>query len=1601
MGIDLTGISNENEFYTHHYLAAVLEGDLKDVFARWKKQQEEAEEDPARTKQRLPHETLRALGREYLQLRADFDRAKTPEDRHEGLRSILKLVLPALGYDVAPTLRMSDDGHQLPVVVEVQRASGAPELWALEALDLAGDDPSPLTMTLHAVQYPAGTSPDSLSAMTFEDLVSRQVFGRAEPPRWVLLCSDRQICLIDRSKWNEKRMLRFDLDEILGRRDGSTLQAVAALLHRDSVCPADGLALLDTLDESSHKHAFAVSEDLKYALREAIELLGNEVVWYLGEVKKAKRYDRDLSEQLTRECLRYMYRLLFVFYIEARPELGYAPMGSEAYRRGYSLESLRDLELTKLTTDESRNGYYIDASLRLLFGHLWEGCGRNLEQALEGGSVEMFAMTPLRAHLFDPLQTPLLESVRLRNFVMQRILELLSLSRAKSARERRGRISYAQLGINQLGAVYEALLSFRGFFAETDLYEVRKAAKKTAAPAEADDAEDAGDDSNDDESDETAAAAKSRGKGAVRGHDELENAYFVPPEKLSQYTDEERVYNADGTPRMYKRGHFIYRLAGRDREKSASYYTPEVLTKCLVKYALKELLEGKSADDILSLTVCEPAMGSAAFLNEAVNQLSEAYLERKQRELGESIPHADYAREKQKVKMFLADNRVFGVDLNPVAAELAEVSLWLNAIYEGAYVPWFGLQLLTGNSLVGARRQVFSAASLLRGSEKPWLSSVPDRVMPGTQRPPATVYHFLLPDSGMAAYDDKVVKSLVPDKIKIINAWRKDFTRPFTDGQVKQLESFSASLDRLWARHANEMRRVRNLTEDPLQVWGQPALSDVRQPTKLDDKDRLADVLHAPHSPYRRLKLVMDYWCALWFWPIEKAALLPSREEFFLDMMLLVEGNAFGSEFEETKQLEMFDEPRPEQPKLSIESEFGFVNVDELAEQVPRFVLVKELGERYRFLHWELEFADLFEDRGGFDLVLGNPPWIKVEWNEGGVMGDREPLFVLRKFSAKALADLRNDALAEPGAMGEYRAAYEEAEGTRNFLNGLQNYPLLKGMQTNLYKCFLPQAWMLGREAGVSGFVHPEGVYDDPKGGEFRTHIYQRLRHHFQFINELQLFQDVHHNTKYSVNVFGPMAHPNAIHIANLYHPHTVDGSLTEASAGDAPGLKDEDGKWAVRGHSDRVVHVGPDELSLFATLYDTPNTPPTEARLPAIHTRQLVDVLRKFASQHRRLGDIKGHYATTEMWHETNSQKDGTIRRETRFPASDGEWILSGPHFSMARPFNKTPRRVCAANSHYDPLDLTDLPAEYLPRTNYVPACNAAEYAQRIPRAPWRENKPVTEFYRLAFRRQLSQSGERTLISAIAPNHSAHVHTVNSLTFENNRSLVYFSALTSSLPFDFFIKTTGKGDLYESTLRLLPLRLDFSIALPLRTLLLNCLTVHYADLWTEVFDPAFIQDEWAKQDPRLSPTRFTALTKDWRWETPLRTDYERRQALVEIDVLASMALGLTLDELKTIYRVQFPVLQQNERETWYDRNGRIVFTCSKGLPGVGFDRKKWEEIRSMKSGTVERTITDDTLPGGPRKRTIRYEAPFDRCDRERDYDTAWAEFTRRGLDKS
>ncbi|NLX03480.1 MAG: N-6 DNA methylase [Syntrophomonadaceae bacterium] len=1567
--MDLTGINNYNEYYSNHYFSSIFEDNAAETISAWRSRAKESDEF------RTPWSRLRDNSRQYYSVHDKYQRLRGENMALPMIQDMADRYLESLGFQAPnPVSVVTAEGIEIPVYLEINKASGAPLLWVLLAHTQERDTNIMQGYCFNAVNLNDDNGDEVTStALANEELATKILFTMPEPPRWLLFIGLNQIALIDRNKWNEKRYLLFDLEEIFSRREETTLQAMAVLLHKESLCPDEGSSLLDKLDENSHRHASGVSQDLKYALRECIELLGNEVLYDL-----AHRQGRDLdadpvdASQLTIECMRYMYRMLFMLFIEARPELGYAPMKAQPYVQGYSLESLRDIaDNVREETSEVGEGYYLHETISKLFELIYNGYPGSEEELKALSKSEslhdIFIMEPLKAHIFDPQYTPLITAARLRNRVMLKIVDLMSITRATGRRnDRRGRISYANLGINQMGAVYEALLSYRGFIAEERLFEVKR------------------------ERDQ---------------FDELDVGYFVPERELDQYTEAERVRYPDGRLRKYEKGTFIYRLAGREREKSASYYTPEVLTKCLVKYALKELLEDKTADDILQLTICEPAMGSAAFLNEAINQLAEAYLDKKQKELGETISYEERYKELQRVKMYIADRNVYGIDLNPVAVELAEVSLWLNTIYKGAYVPWFGTQLVNGNSLIGARRQCYRIEQL-RSNRAPgrWYDNAPERIMPNSKRmPKKQVYHFLMGDPGMVNYTDKVIKDLAKDEIKKIKDWNRKFTSTHNAEDVQTLLRLSAVIDDLWTKQVELRKTVEEQTKDALSVYGHEEDMNASH-TTIREKDLIYKRLYKSEEmqnagPYARLKFAMDYWCALWFWPIEKADLLPSRSEFLFDMSLILEGGIVSVTQSQSVQGSLFptEIEKMANEVLDLYKDLPKVDLVALCKRNPRLQLAKEIAESNKFMHWELEFADLFEERGGFDLVIGNPPWIKMEWNEQAVLSDKNPIFTIKEYNAIQTAYARNEALTNIETRFLYYSEYESISGTQNFFNAIQNYADLRGQQTNLYKCFLPQAWNYCSNIGVSAFLHPEGIYDDPNGGSLREKIYQVLRKHFQFENEKGLFADIGGTRKYGINIYCNVKTAQFETISNLFDPITIDLCYESDGVGEVPGIKDEFGNWNLKGHINRIILVGKKELLLFAKLFDG-NHNWHEARLPAIHTKQLVDVLSCFTKQETVLNDMKDQIYTTIMWEEKKGQESGTIERYVHFPESALDTIFSGPHIGVSNPLFKTSRRVCRLKSDFDSIDLTAIQADYMQRCNYRPACSVEDYRKRIPQTPWNTN--YHSEYRILIRKMLNISGERTLVPAIVPTEVGHIDGLFGIAAKVG--LVILAGSMSSLPYDYYVKASGRTNGRFDAIANLPLLLKKQQCsdIIVRALLLNCINTFYTDLWEMEFSDDFIFSGWSKSDFRLRPERFTSLTSEWTWDTPLRTDYERRQALVEIDVLTAMALGMTLDQLKTIYRIQFPVLQSYEADTWYDRNGRIVFTNNRSLTNVGFSRPEWNEIKDAKSGTFTRTIMDDTMPGGPVERTIEYMAPFDRCDREQDYETAWAFFEEKYKDK-
>ena len=650
---------------------------------------------------------VRALRKNYFDFKDTYVRvrAKTDLDRIELTHHFHTQVLKMLGYDGEDNeyndLFLLDDQKKYIIPVRHKLYRGEqPHLFVLEMKAMIKRDANHEPQGLFEQRYHESQWKNLFSITDDGYKLSPSIINRAvselfqlrenQSPKYILLLAGNTIFLMEKDRWFEGAYLEFNLEVLFEDASISKQRDFLALFYlllaKETLAPDADTVLLETLGEEAYKAAAAVTQDLKKGVIKAVEAIANEAIWYLinHENSEVKGFENllDLSDSFEKDlrddCLTIIYRLLFLFYAESRPTLQILPVNDDTYLKGYSLEMLRDLEQIPLLNDQTRNGYFFQESFTRLF------------QLLENGAKpeNTFIIRAIDSPIFNQNQLKLLANVQLRNFVWQDIIQQFSLTEVGNKHGRK-RISYANLGVNQLGSVYENLLSYRGFFAETDLIEVHKKNK----PQEG-----------------TFLVAHSR----------LDD--FHPDEvKRNPETDAEIIIPS---------GQFLYRLSGRDRQKSASYYTPDVLTKTTVQYTLKPILEREDlrADDLLELKLLEPAMGAGAFLSEVIDQLAEAYLSRKQAERKERINPNDYLNEKQKVKAYLATNNLYGVDLNPTAVEFGKLALWLNVIHQEMEVPFFGYRIGTGNAVVGAWLKVYNKKDFLfdpKKKNKKWWEKAP------------------------------------------------------------------------------------------------------------------------------------------------------------------------------------------------------------------------------------------------------------------------------------------------------------------------------------------------------------------------------------------------------------------------------------------------------------------------------------------------------------------------------------------------------------------------------------------------------------------------------------------------------------------------------------------------------------------------------------------------------------------------------------------------------------------------------------------------------------------------------------------------------------
>ncbi|WP_250550311.1 Eco57I restriction-modification methylase domain-containing protein [Pseudonocardia sp. H11422] len=1353
------------------------------------------------------------------------------------------------------------------------------------------------------------------------------VFRAEEPPALVLVTAGAWLLLAERGSWPEGRWLAVDLATALERRDtkaGGELETIAALVSSDSLLPGDdGNAQILGLLEESVKHAVGVSKDLRDGVRESIELLATEVL--------KRRRERglpddvpNLAADLTRQSLRYLYRILFLLYAEARPELGVLPIGAPEYAEGYGLDRLRELVLTDLTSARAQSGTHLYQSLGILFrlvneGYPPETLGPDgvviLPPADDEGGLRFEA---LRADLFGRDATALIDEVGLGNGCLQQVLGRLLLSRKQRGRDR-GFVSYAQLGINQLGAVYEGLMSYTGSIADDHMVEVAKDGEP------------------------------SKGSWVVpvsntQGFDERWFVTTTNPE------------TGDTTRVTYSPGDFVFRLSGRDRQRSASYYTPEVLTRCVVTHSLAELLtDDTPAEKILDLRVCEPALGSGAFLVEAINQLADEYLKRRQAELEREIPPEQYPAERQKVKAYLALHNCYGVDLNATAVELAEITLWLDAMHPGLRAPWFGLHLRRGNSLIGARRETYTPAQL---AKKAWLKTVPTPRPLGESVAGTEIHHFLLPAAGWGAVaDTKEAKEGRPKATAALKEWRKAITATLSKDEVHRLQDLGRRVEALWALAKRRLDIAESEIRRHVDVWG---AENLPVGTGAVQREQIEASLTDPDSAYRRLRRVMDAWAALWYWPVTCGEVPPARAQWIGALEALL-GTTSKAEARKGRGL-FADDATWAELDVAEANEAVFTGMKRVAEvlaQHPWLEVCHRIAEKEAFFHWELDFAPVFVKRGGFDLQLGNPPWVRPIWDDMLVLAEDDPWFGLVDKPAVAEVWERREIVLDNG---DERYLDERASlaATSEHLGSTVDRPLLLGTQPDLYRCFMDRTWRSMSDDGIVGLIHPESHFTEARAGGLRRQTYRRLRRHWHFANNMYLFSENSDKLHFGVSVYGHAREPSFLNAASLFHPSTADRSLDHDGTGPEPGIRNEDDRWDTRPHAGRIVQVDETVLANWAALIDEPGTPALEARMLRPVNTASQQVLDKLATAPRFSA---APFEWTAGWHETADRTTGFFVGRSVVPDSLDDVILQGPHLTVANPFARQPNENARNRQDTTPWDLETLAERPIPRTNYQRAKPASEYLAGYPR--W-DGTPANRFWRLAWRAMADPSTVRTVHAALLPPGPMHVLSLFSLT-ARPIDLALAAGMWASLPVDFLAKVTGKANLKIDDVSRFPHPRDH-VCVPeliLRALRLNCLTADYAPLWEELVDENWKDDGWTREIPSAP---LGEVTREWTMSTPLRKDAERRQALVEIDALAAVMLGITAEELCAIYRTQFGVLRKYERVMQFDTNGR----------------------------QVPKDVLKEYEKHGVRADLGRYELPFTGVDREAEMTIAHEEFSRR-----
>ncbi|MFJ6071687.1 Eco57I restriction-modification methylase domain-containing protein [Streptomyces sp. NPDC093065] len=520
----------------------------------------------------------------------------------------------------------------------------------------------------------------------------------------------------------------------------------------------------------------------------------------------------------------------------------------------------------------------------------------------------------------------------------------------------------------------------------------------------------------------------------------------------------------------------LVEVAGNTRKTTGSYYTPSSLIECLLNSSLDPVIEdavkrGEEAgaqagaadpadaivNELLSLTVCDPACGSGHFLVAAARRIAKkvaAVRERNPEPTLDAVRHALHE---------VVARCIYGVDLNPMAVDLAKVSLWLEALEPGKPLSFLDAHVKQGNGLIG------TTPKLLQGG-------IPDEAF--------------IPTEGD---DKKHAKAL--EKIN-------------QQERVGQGSLFDLGSESVKVANTTFAKRLRSIT---LVEAGE--LTDVR---------RQEDAYGAwtTSSDYQRAQLVADAWCAAFVWLKTPEAPRPVTHALF-------------------KALE-----DPDAQNVPAETE---------AE-------ISKLRMRFSFFHWHLEFPEVFsvpEDdqdvsaatgwAGGFDCVVGNPPWDSVDFREQEFFAQRAP--EIAEASRTAVRKRMIDALkGSPDTLPlykEFEAGKRRVYAESHFLRRSGRVPLTGQGNLNTYAVFTETDRILLGPKGRAGVIVPTGIATDARTQHFSGDLVRSgaIAALYDFENAAPLFPGVHRSFKFSIlSLVGPsLREPEAQFAFFLHDPAELD----------------------------------------------------------------------------------------------------------------------------------------------------------------------------------------------------------------------------------------------------------------------------------------------------------------------------------------------------------------------------------------------------------------------------------------------------------------------------